>query len=88
MIIEKVALDRKDMKIRKCWWMNKCSHPYTLRFPSGNSILPKGNYVIEVSEDEARNGKGRKCPICGRLTGSYVCDGFPHAQGSVVFSET
>jgi len=44
-------------------------------------------YTIEVTEEEARTGKGRRCPSCGKLMGCYVCDGFPTFQGSVVFAE-
>ena len=35
------------------------------------------SYIVEVPLEEAVNGKGHKCPTCGLLTGSYVCDGFP-----------
>jgi len=45
-------------------------------------------YTVDVTEHEARNGLGRKCPFCGKTAGCYVCDGFPTFQGSVVFKET
>lgn len=84
--INEVTLDRKDTRVRKCWWLSGCcSREITLGSKSLTKV--RYRYTIEVTEDEARNGKGRECPYCNKVMGCYVCDGFPTFQGSVVFSD-
>lgn len=98
--MDKISLDRKDVRVRKCWWVPDCKcvrerdsyniflqavHRAGRRTPTTGA--PYTPPIVEVFEDEARNGKGRSCPECESLTGSYVCDGFPTFTGSVVFKE-
>ena len=95
---EEVVLDKRDtMRLRKCWWVSWCVHASVQHTPEmkdseTGKVIPAhdtrvlGPWTIEVSEEEATTGKGRQCPICGRKTGSYICDGFPTFQGSIALS--
>ncbi len=92
--VDKVVLDRKDLRTRKCWWRAGCCYgAITLKTPRRKGkkkrkpVKTNQYYTIEVTEDEARTSRGRRCPFCGETRGSYVCDGFPTFQGSVVLSE-
>jgi len=95
-LYEEVTLDRDDVRVRKCWWVSGCcTKEITLASPpvkEGGKEKPPTKvdwkYTVEVTEQEARTGLGRKCPMCGKKMGCYVCDGFPTFQGSVVFKET
>ncbi len=98
--MDKISLDRKDVRARKCWWVPDCKcvrerysyniflqavHKAGRRTPTTGA--PYAPAIVVVSGDEARNGKGRLCQECGSQTGYYVCDGFPTFTGSVVFKE-
>lgn len=58
---------------------------------STEKVLREGlrRYVVEVSIKEAKEtGEGRECPMCGRKSGSYICDGFPtHAATTILTAD-
>jgi len=95
-----VVLDDKSLKIHKCWWVPHCGILESGMPHIGHVVLRQldGVYLDfdldppyppeEVSEEEALNGKGRPCRVCGITYGSYVCDGFPTHAASVVFDKS
>ncbi len=78
--------------------MSACTHPYIGKNPCYFTLKEKpeeNDYyscvellmqrLVEVVEmDEAANGKGRACPVCGGKSGAYICDGFATFQGLTV----
>ncbi len=95
----KVVLDNKELRSRLGWWVPFCGTIEPGWPLIGHVTFDSyyGEYVgmsldpprapIQVSVEEAKNGPGRPCKVCGIIYGSYICDGLPTFSAITVIAK-
>jgi len=90
---------RDDLKIGMVWWVPHCGTTDP-RFPAIGHVFEVQCYgehlgmrvdppraPFKVSLDDAKEGKGHSCPVCGIVWGCYVGIGMPRPQGQSIWGE-